>query len=104
MLADTIPRLTSILVWRFMIDLQDANQSHVKIDSDDPLYFTTQSGGSLSFARAIGSIGAVLTSNVIKSQDEHERTGSSEFEQHWPEVIDINGIYEDSKEGQLRTA
>ena len=87
-----------------MIDLQDANQSHVKIDSDDPLYFTTQSGGSLSFARAIGSIGAVLTSNVIKSQDEHERTGSSECEQHWPEVIDINGIYEDSKEGQLRTA
>ncbi|RPD53389.1 hypothetical protein L226DRAFT_576295 [Lentinus tigrinus ALCF2SS1-7] len=66
------PPLTSILVWRFMIDLQDANQSHLKMGSDDPLYLTTNNAGSLSFTRAIGSVGAMFTSNVIESEDEHQ--------------------------------
>ncbi|KAI0695046.1 hypothetical protein C8T65DRAFT_833272 [Cerioporus squamosus] len=55
-----IQPLMSILVWRFMIDLQGANQSALKLDSDDALYFT-DGGRSLSFARAIGSIGAIVS-------------------------------------------
>ncbi|KAI0704472.1 hypothetical protein C8T65DRAFT_741036 [Cerioporus squamosus] len=66
------PPLTNILVWRFMIDLQDANQSQLKIGSDDPLYLATDGGGSLSFARAIGSIGSIVTSDALEFEDENQ--------------------------------
>ncbi|RDX51242.1 hypothetical protein OH76DRAFT_319312 [Lentinus brumalis] len=66
------PPLTSILVWRFMIALQATNQSNIKIGSDDPLHLATDAGGSLSFARAIGSIGAIVTSESLELQDEND--------------------------------
>ncbi len=55
-----------------MIALQATNQSNLKIGSDDPLHLATDAGGSLSFARAIGSIGAIVTSDSLEFQDEND--------------------------------
>ena len=54
-----ILRLTCILVYRFLLDLQEAARHDMKLGSDHPLHFSG-SDGSLSFARAIGSIGATI--------------------------------------------
>lgn len=50
--------------------LQEAHRSEVKLDSHDPLHFSTNSRGSLSFARrAIGSIGATIALGSVESSD-----------------------------------
>ena len=63
-------RMTSILVSRFLLDLQAANQKSLKLARDDPLYSSRmgdsedngQGVGSLVFAGfdVVGSLGASL--------------------------------------------
>ncbi|RDX45389.1 hypothetical protein OH76DRAFT_1486393 [Lentinus brumalis] len=53
-----IDPIMTILVARLMLDLQEANQRDVKLDSGDDLHFS-QSGGSSSFVRATGSVRSI---------------------------------------------
>lgn len=69
-----------------MIDLQEVNQSHLKMGSDDPLYLATHSAGSLSFTRAIGSIGVMFTSNVVESVNDHQLDDSAQGE-----MVEVGG-------------
>ena len=65
-----IIRMTAILVSRFLLDLQAANQKSLKLARDDPLYSSRmgdsedngQGVGSLVFAGfdVVGSLGAAL--------------------------------------------
>ena len=76
-------RITALLIWRFLIDLQAANQQVVKLDRNDPLYSSgdggeyhhEQSAGRLSFARfdVVGSLGEQL------SPGEHASLGTLTF-------------------------
>ena len=78
-------RLTSILTWRFLLDLQEANQRDLKLDSDDPLHMSMPhepGDGSLNFARVMGSIGSIV---VSQGADDVEHHGSSD---------DVPGDYE----------
>ncbi|TFK85097.1 hypothetical protein K466DRAFT_202783 [Polyporus arcularius HHB13444] len=53
--------ITTVLTYRFLIDLQKSSQQDVKLGSDDPLHIAVDSTGSLSFVnRALGSIGATI--------------------------------------------
>ncbi|KAM5536576.1 hypothetical protein V8D89_009671 [Ganoderma adspersum] len=52
--------ITAVLVSRFLLDLQTANQRSLKLGSSDPLHLSTRSfdgGGSVAFARIVGSLG-----------------------------------------------
>ncbi|RPD55572.1 hypothetical protein L226DRAFT_614738 [Lentinus tigrinus ALCF2SS1-7] len=61
--------MTTILVARFLLDLQEAGRRDVRLDaaSDDPLHFSHSTGASLSFARVVGSVGATIAPGT--SQD-----------------------------------
>ncbi|KAI0699043.1 hypothetical protein C8T65DRAFT_832088 [Cerioporus squamosus] len=64
--------LMAILVTRFLLDLQEANQRDVKLDSDDPLHFTESEGrrsGSLNFARVAGSIAATIRPGSVEREE-----------------------------------
>ncbi|KAI0701122.1 hypothetical protein C8T65DRAFT_697122 [Cerioporus squamosus] len=59
--SDFTEPVTTVLVSRFLIDLQSANQRALKVDSDDPLYLDTMSfGRSANLSRIVGSLGASL--------------------------------------------
>ncbi|RPD55566.1 hypothetical protein L227DRAFT_566529 [Lentinus tigrinus ALCF2SS1-6] len=80
--------LTSILVSRFLLDLQKENQRDVKLDSDDPLHFSeSRSSGSLNFARAMGSISETLVPDAAREDgevdegEEDEDSGVPELQQ-----------------------
>lgn len=62
-------RLTGILVYRFLFDLQGASQRSLKLASDDPLHISASSNGDLSFV--MGSIGSVILSQEAQAVDEH---------------------------------
>ena len=47
------PSLTTVLVSRFILDLQEVSHNDMKLDPDDPLHFETSGPGGLpSFVRA----------------------------------------------------
>ncbi|RPD63750.1 hypothetical protein L227DRAFT_608299 [Lentinus tigrinus ALCF2SS1-6] len=53
--------LTTILVCRFLLDLQNASTQDVKLGTDDPLHLSTAMGQtSLTFARVLGSVAATI--------------------------------------------
>lgn len=82
--------LTVILVYRFILDLQEANEHNVRVGSDDPelQMSQTSSQSSLSFVnRAIGSLGSTI----------HRRTSPAHNE--WDE--DIPDESEGSHSGEL---
>ncbi|KAI0746434.1 hypothetical protein C8Q80DRAFT_1320268 [Daedaleopsis nitida] len=64
--------LTTILVYRFILDLQEANDHNVKIGLDDPeLQGSMSSQSSLSFVdRAIGSLGSTIVSGDAAISDD----------------------------------
>ncbi|KAI0747110.1 hypothetical protein C8Q80DRAFT_1121744 [Daedaleopsis nitida] len=63
--------LTAILIYRFILDLQEANDHHVKAGSQLSLGSETQ----LSFVdRAIGSLGAAIVPGIAAVEDEYEDT------------------------------
>ena len=49
-------RLASVLIVRFLLDLQEANQQELALSSDDSLDTSATPDGSLKFARVMGSI------------------------------------------------
>ena len=54
-------RLTSVLISRFLLDLQEANKRALDMDSSsDAGAAPDAGGGSLNFARFVGSIGASI--------------------------------------------
>ncbi|RDX51233.1 hypothetical protein OH76DRAFT_1481531 [Lentinus brumalis] len=62
--------ITTVLTYRFLIDLQKSNQQDVKLGSDDPLHIAVDSTGSLSFVeRALGSIGATIDLRTSVNSD-----------------------------------
>ncbi|KAI0739407.1 hypothetical protein C8Q80DRAFT_1198512 [Daedaleopsis nitida] len=67
--------LTAILVYHFIIDLQEANEHNVKIGSDDPeLQGSVDSAqGSISFVnRAIGSLGSTILPGTTDTNHDFE--------------------------------
>ncbi|RPD53472.1 hypothetical protein L227DRAFT_616969 [Lentinus tigrinus ALCF2SS1-6] len=57
--------LTTILITRFLLDLQEAEQRDMKLDSDNPLHFP-RSYGALSFARVMGSVGETIVPGAAR--------------------------------------
>ena len=77
--------LTIVLATRLLLDLQEANQRAVKVESGHDLHIS-QSEGSLSFARVVGSIDSFIDTGLAEehTSDEEEsgdwsdsRSGSS---------------------------
>ena len=62
--------ITAILVYRLMMELQEASQNQMRVDSDDPLHFSMNSRGSVSFVRRIGSIGATIIPGTGRVDEE----------------------------------
>ena len=61
--------VTTVLVSRFLLDLQASNQRALKVGTDDPLYMgsTLSSAGrqgSVVFARVVGSLGSAVSSSI----------------------------------------
>lgn len=64
--------LTGILIYCFILDLQEANKHNVRVGSDDPeLHMSqTSSQSSLSFVdRAIGSLGSTIHRRAAPARD-----------------------------------
>ncbi|TFK84029.1 hypothetical protein K466DRAFT_602353 [Polyporus arcularius HHB13444] len=66
-----IDPIMTILVARLMLDLQEANQRDVKLDSGDALHLS-QSEGSSSFVRGMGSIRSLV---FVDDGEEDSRDG-----------------------------
>ncbi|TFK82801.1 hypothetical protein K466DRAFT_603385 [Polyporus arcularius HHB13444] len=59
--SDFTEPATTVLVSRFLLDLQSANQRALKVDSDDPLYLDSMSFSSrVNMSRIVGSLGTSL--------------------------------------------
>ncbi|KAI0705759.1 hypothetical protein C8T65DRAFT_740799 [Cerioporus squamosus] len=74
--------LTSVLTWHFLLDLQEANQRDLKLDSDDPLHISMSNADSLNFARVMGSIGSIVVPGADDLEDEDLRS-SQDFSNDW---------------------
>ncbi|RPD81464.1 hypothetical protein L226DRAFT_608689 [Lentinus tigrinus ALCF2SS1-7] len=62
--------VTSILTWHFLLDLQEANQRDLKLDSEDPMHTSMSITGSLNFARVMGSIGSIVVPGADDLDDD----------------------------------
>ena len=63
--------LTTILTWRFLLDLQEASKRSLRVDADGPLNLSDSSNSTPSFVRFVGSIGATIRSgDHVDSEDE----------------------------------
>ncbi|PIL24638.1 hypothetical protein GSI_12522 [Ganoderma sinense ZZ0214-1] len=75
-------QITAVLVSRFLLDLQTANQRSVKLNSNDPLHLSTGSfndgGGSVAFARIVGSLGEGFIGPVSLLSDPDDGDDMSE--------------------------
>ncbi|KAJ8483214.1 hypothetical protein ONZ51_g4865 [Trametes cubensis] len=63
--------VTAVLVSRFLLDLQSTNRKSLRLDPSDSMHFDTSFGGTLSFARVVGSIGAPLEPTSIGSNTQY---------------------------------
>ena len=63
--------ITAILVSRFLLELQEANQTVVRLDADDPLHFSHNPyDDTPSFIRSLGAvIGPELQDSRAESSD-----------------------------------
>ncbi|KAI0742560.1 hypothetical protein C8Q80DRAFT_1273201 [Daedaleopsis nitida] len=59
--------LSCVLVYRFILDLQEANRQELKLNQDDPLHFSVGSSGSVSFARIVGPLGSTIVPGGVPS-------------------------------------
>ena len=67
--------MTTVLVSRFLLDLQASNQRALKLDSRDPLYLSDAQpqSQSLVFARVVlGSLGGSILRGVEDAESEHD--------------------------------
>lgn len=84
--------LTAILIYRFILDLQEANEHNVRVGSDDPelQMSQTSSQSSLSFVNeAIGSLGSTIHRRTAPARDEWDEDILDESEgSHSGEVDD----------------
>ncbi|KAI0682958.1 hypothetical protein C8T65DRAFT_595699 [Cerioporus squamosus] len=63
------PPITTILVSRFLLELQEANQTVIRVDPDDPLHFSRNPyDDTPSF---ISSLGAFINPDVPAPRDDH---------------------------------
>ncbi|TFK84921.1 hypothetical protein K466DRAFT_664839 [Polyporus arcularius HHB13444] len=70
--------LTAILTWHFLLDLQEASERNVKIDSDDPLHLSMSTDSVPSFVRIIGSLNATIEPG--RAAEDHEQLVLRAFE------------------------
>ncbi|KAI0719782.1 hypothetical protein C8T65DRAFT_736344 [Cerioporus squamosus] len=63
--------LTAILVSRFLLDLQEANQAVIRVDPDDPLHF---SGNPYDDAPSFVSPGACINPDLPTPRDHHSES------------------------------
>ncbi|KAI0326263.1 hypothetical protein GY45DRAFT_1329139 [Cubamyces sp. BRFM 1775] len=63
--------VTAVLVSRFLLDLQSTNRKSLRLDPSDSMHFDTSFGGTLSFARVVGSIGEPLEPTSIGSSTQY---------------------------------
>lgn len=84
--------LTAILIYRFILDLQEANEHNVKVGSDDPelqMSQTTRSQSSLCFVdRAIGSLGSTIHRHAAPARDEWDEDSEGAASHSRGEVAD----------------
>lgn len=76
-------RITAILVSRFLIDLQEANERSAMVPSDDLMQFSTAASsntGSLRFASVVSSLGATFSSLGVSESDIESEEGTCEGE------------------------
>ncbi|KAH9893594.1 hypothetical protein C8Q73DRAFT_647649 [Cubamyces lactineus] len=63
--------VTAVLVSRFLLDLQNTNRKSLRLDPSDSMHIDTSFGGTLSFARVVGSIGSPLEPASIGSNTQY---------------------------------
>ncbi|RPD81463.1 hypothetical protein L226DRAFT_608688 [Lentinus tigrinus ALCF2SS1-7] len=89
--------VTSILTWHFLLDLQEANQRDLKLDSEDPMHTSMSITGSLNFARVMGSIGSIVVPGAddldddLRSADEPSNAPDGDMVSTQPEELAIAG-------------
>ena len=67
--------MTTILVSRFLLQLQEANHRSLKVDSDNALHLSQcTGGGAFSFPRIVGSIDSMINvgSDAVGDRDKDE--------------------------------
>ncbi|RPD73086.1 hypothetical protein L226DRAFT_536590 [Lentinus tigrinus ALCF2SS1-7] len=69
--SDFTEPVTTVLISRFLLDLQSANQRALKVDSDDPLYLDTMtfSRSANIESRVVGSLGASLGQRPTEGEE-----------------------------------
>ena len=69
--------ITAILISRFLLELQEANRTVVRVDADDPLHFANNPyDDTPSFIR---SLGAVISSGPLSHDDEGDVDSHSQL-------------------------
>ncbi len=75
-LRSSIGRITAILISRFLLELQEANQVVVRLDPGDPLHSSRHPYDSTPMATLISSLGGFVNPalNEVRSED-HDDDG-----------------------------
>ena len=89
LLASGSYRLTAVLVYRFILDLQEANEHNLRIGSGDPELHMSglSSQSSLNFVdRALDSLASTIVPGAARSDDQYYNEDISEEGLHSEEV------------------
>lgn len=97
----TVPvyRLTTILISRFLLDLQESYQRTLRVDSDHELNLGPDDRPLSFVARVVGSLGANIQADEREADDSEDpqSTGEAESDVQIPsEVEEGGGISEHS--------
>ena len=90
--------ITAILISRFLLELQEASQAIVRVDSDDPLHLSRDLvDRTPSF---ISSIGGFINPDVLASHEDgveslHVVSGSGGEVEHEEPAVQAAGIFQE---------
>ena len=97
-----IDRMASVLVSRFLLDLQDAHQRSIMLDSRRPISTVcVVDERTISFVRMAGSLGATIDYDINMADDfsEFERDEGPDWGS-WVMDNDINSMVDRRLEGE----
>ncbi|KAI0794543.1 hypothetical protein C8Q74DRAFT_1436465 [Fomes fomentarius] len=89
----------TILTSHFLLDLQEAYQQTVRVDSDDILNLESSSNTPSFVDRMIGSIGSEI--HFAKPEDEDDHATCTDLEDSRGDRMDIQGIHSSDTDGHL---
>ncbi len=95
-----LSRITTILISHFLLDLQEAYQQTVRVNSDDTLNLRSNSSTPSFVDRVIGSIGSDIHFAAPEAEDSSDTTGTRSEDPRGDRSDDI-GTYAIHSEGQL---